>query len=144
MELKDLKKEDLDLISYDDLAYLILKDSKRKMKISDLFKKICKILKLSDETFETKIADFFELLSTDRKFIMLENGYWDLRERHTVKIKIETDDEELSDSVEKIEEDEEADTEDIFYEADETDDRVENDLKDLVVVSDEDEEADSM
>ena len=144
MELKDLKKEDLELISYDDLAYLILKDSKRKMKISDLFKKICKTLKLGDEIFETKIADFFELLSTDRKFIMLENGYWDLRDRHTNKIKIETDDDEISDPVEKIEEDGSTETEDIFYEADETDDRVENDLKDLVVVSDEDEEADSM
>ena len=146
MELKDLKQADLDLISYDDLAYLILKDSKRKMKISDLFKKICKILKLSDEIFETKIADFFELLSTDKKFIMLENGYWDLRERHTIKIKIETEDEEISESVEKIEDDEEdePETEDIFYEADETDDRAENDLKDLVVVSDQDEETEEM
>jgi len=144
MELKDLKKEDLELISYDDLAYLILKDSKRKMKISDLFKKICKTLKLGDEIFETKIADFFELLSTDRKFIMLENGYWDLRDRHTNKIKIETDDDEISDPVEKIEEDGSTETEDIFYEADETEDRVENDLSGLVVVNEDDEEANEM
>ena len=33
MNLKDMSKEELELMSYDDLAYLILQDEKKKMKI---------------------------------------------------------------------------------------------------------------
>lgn len=145
MKIKDLKKEDLDVISYDDLAYMILSESKRKMKISDLFKKVCAILKLDDNIFETKIAEFFELLSTDKKFIMLEKGYWDLREKHTHKIKIETEEEDgLTDATIQAADEEEEGIENIFSESDETEDQVDNDLNDLVIVSDEDEETDSL
>ena len=140
MTIKELKKEDLDIISYDDLAYMILTESKRKMKINDLFKKVCSILKLDDNIFETKIVDFFELLSTDKKFIMLENGYWDLREKHSDKIKIENDEEDSALDGEKSAKDEESE-EDIFYEVDETDDDATNDdLKDLVIVDEEETE----
>ena len=146
MTIKELKKEDLDTISYDDLAYMILLESKRKVKINELFQKVCKIKKLDDSVFETKIADFFELLSTDKKFIMLESGHWDLRERHTQKIKIETEDEDLlTETVEKVEKEIieiEEEEEDIFYESDENDDKPEDDLKDLVIVSDDDETED--
>ena len=136
MKIKDLKKEDLEIISYDDLAYMILLESKRKMKIDALFKKVCTILKLDNNIFETKIADFFELLSTDKKFIMLEAGYWDLREKHSQKIKIENDEEETALESEKSTEEKEI-IEDIFYETEETDDDADDDLKDLVIVDEE-------
>lgn len=140
MKLKDMKKEDLELMSYDDLAFLILSDAGAKMKINDLFKKVCEILSLSDEVFENKIADFFELLSTEKRFVMLEDGYWDLRDNHSQKIVIDDDD----DIEEEIEEDEEEieteDDEDIFDETDETDDIADDDLKDFAVIEDEDEE----
>lgn len=145
MKLKELSQIEIDAMSYDDLAYLILEEKGKKMKITDLFKKVCSLLKLDDSVFETKIGDFFELLSTDRKFIMLEDGSWDLRDKHTNKIKIITDEDEPIDPAEDLEDldlEEDEVEEDIFYDGDETDDEAEDDLKDLVVI-DEDEETNS-
>ena len=123
MKIKDLKSEDLENMSYDDLAYMILSEAGKKMKITDLFSKVCKILKLPDSVFENQIADFFQLLSTDKRFLMLENGFWDLKDNHSQKI------------VNEEEEDE-----DIFDEKNSDDDIVEDDLKDLAVIDpDEDE-----
>lgn len=139
MKLKEMKKEDLELMSYDDLAYLILKDAGSKMKINDLFKEVCNILSLSDDVFESRIADFFELLSTEKRFVMLEDGYWDLRDNHSQKIVIDEDD-DIDESEPEIEEEIEEESEDIFDERDETDDIADDDLKDFAVIDDEDEE----
>ena len=150
MKIKDLKKDDLDVITYDDLAYLILLESKKKMKINELFEKVCDIKGLGKDVYEAKIVDFFELLSTDKKFIMIEKGLWDLRERHSDKIKIETDNEEddiISDVIEKADDEETEEPsvqEDIFYEPNANDDEIENDLSDLVVISGDDEETDGL
>ncbi len=139
MKLKDLSKEELELMSYDDLAYLILEDANKKMKINDLFHSVCKILNLSEREFEERIADFFEILTTDKRFTMLENGFWDLKEKHSEKVVIDEDDDEVF--VEETEE-EETETSDNLYEEEEeeTDDE---DLKDLVVI-DEDEEGENL
>ena len=83
MSLKKMKKEELELLSNKDIAYLILEESKRKLNTADLFKKIIKLLELPESTFEKKIADFYTALSTDKRFILLENGKWDLRNNHT-------------------------------------------------------------
>lgn len=138
MKIKDIKKEDLELMSYDDLAFLILKEAGNKMKINDLFKEVCNLLSLGDDIFENKIADFFELLSTEKRFIMLENGYWDLRDNHSHKVVIDEDEDEdiIIEEIEEVEEEKE----DIFEEADETDDIVEDDLKDFAVIDEDDEE----
>lgn len=146
MKLKDISQEELELMGYDDIAALILEESGKKMKIFDLFKKVCEVLHLSDAEFENKIADFFEMLSTDKKFTMLENGYWDLRTKHNVEIVIdEEDDDSLTEVVETEEEPEpEEDETDIFYEADDTDDEDEEDLQDLVVIDVDEDEANSL
>jgi len=148
MKLKDIPQEELELMGYDDIAALILEESGKKMKIFDLFKKVCKVLNLSDAEFENKIADFFEMLSTDKKFTMLENGYWDLRTKHNVEIVIDEEDEEaLNEVVEEDLEDDiepEEDEEDIFYEAEDTDDEAEDDLQDLVVIDVDEDEANSL
>lgn len=138
MKIKDIKKEDLELMSYDDLAFLILKEAGNKMKINDLFKEVCNLLSLGEDIFENKIADFFELLSTEKRFIMLENGYWDLRDNHSHKVVIDEDEDEdiIIEEIEEVEEEKE----DIFEEADETDDIVEDDLKDFAVIDEDDEE----
>lgn len=39
MKLKNLSKVELEAMSYDDIAYQILVEGKKKMKINDLFKK---------------------------------------------------------------------------------------------------------
>ena len=139
MKLKDIPKEELELMGYDDIAYLILEESKQKMKITDLFKKVCDVLGLSEQDFENHIADFFEILTTDKKFIMLENGYWDLKTRHSEKVIIEDDDEEYDEVIEEEPEEETEETDEVFYDEESDDDTSDDDLKDLVII-DEDEE----
>ena len=146
MDLKKLSQEELEAMSYDDIAYILLSESKRKMKINDLFKKVCDLLHLPESTFVDKIADFFEVLSTDQRFIMLPEGYWDLKSKHSSKIVIDEEEDEdvLADALEEDESFEEQESEeDIYYDADETDDEPEDDLKDLVVL-DEDDEANGL
>jgi len=136
MKLKDLSKEELETMSYDDIAYLILESSGKKTKITDLFKEVCDILGLTEEEYEAKIADFFQVLSTDHRFTMLEKGYWDLTSRHEAKIiTIEDEDDEIP--AEETEEEEE-ETDDDYYDTDEDDENDNDDLQDLVVVSDDD------
>ena len=139
MKLKDISKAELESMNYDDIAYVILSENKKKMKLNDLFKKICDALGLSDAEFEGQIADFFEIMSTDKRFTMLEDGSWDLRINHSQKIVL---DDEFEDEEEEIIEDEEIEEEndedeDIFYEGNPDDDEAEDDLKDLVVLDDE-------
>ena len=143
MSLK-MKKEELELLSNKDIAELILQNSKRTLNTADLFRKIMKLLELPESTFEAKIADFYTSLATDKRFILLDNGKWDLRSNHTSDkvIKISSDDdeeeeeetEEESDSMDDdLDEDNFDDTEDEEY-----DDETNEELKDLVVI-DEDE-----
>lgn len=142
MKLKEYKKEDLELMGYDDIAIVVLQESGKKMKIADIFKKICTALEMSESEYENKIGDFFELLSTNKNFIMLENGFWDLKSKHNSKVVIDEEEEDLSETSEEdseIEETEEEE-EDIFYETDD-DDEVEDDLNDLVIIDMDDEEA---
>ena len=142
MSLKTMKKEELELLSNKDIAYMILEESNKKMNTADLFKKIIKLLELSDSVFESKIADFYTALSTDKRFILLDNGKWDLRNNHTsdkvIKISDDEDEEEEEEEIEndkseEIEEDSFDDTENEDY-----DDETNEELKDLVII-DEDE-----
>lgn len=144
MKLKDMTKEELENMSYDDIAFLILTEKKKKMKIIDLFNEIGKLINLSPAIIEDKIADFFEMLTLDKRFIMLDDGSWDIRTRHAQNIIIDIDDEDMtSEELEEQEDEDEQEEEDIFY--DETDDdEPDDDLKDLVVISDDEVEEDSM
>lgn len=144
MKLKDISKEELETMNYDDIAYIILNEEKEKIKINVLFKKVCDALGLSENEFEAKIADFFEQLTTDKRFIMLEDGSWDLKEHHNTKIIIEDEDDEDTDLNEIEEEDNNSNSEsdsDIFYDAENEDDLPEDDLEDLVVIDVDEEEA---
>ena len=145
MKLKDLSKEDLEILSFGEITELVLVEKGSKMKIVDIFKKICELLKMSDAEFENKIADYFELISTDKKFIVLDKGYCDLRKKHTPKLVIEDDEEDIVEP-EVIEDDvkeelEEESENDIFYDNSSDEDDVEDnddELTDFIVV-DEDE-----
>ena len=131
MKLKDLTKAELEAMSYDDIAELILKETNRQMKINELFKEVCSLLELSENEFMDKLPAFFDVLSTDQRFLMLENGLWDLKTKHSVKVVVDNEDEE------EVEEEEE----DIFQDDNDDDDLTDDDddLKDLVII-DEDEE----
>ena len=141
-----MKKDELELLSNKDIAALILEDGKKPFNTADLFKKIIKLLELPESSFEAKIADFYTALATDKRFILLDNGKWDLRNNHTsdkvLKIKIDDEDEdeeeekeedEEDNSYDDMEEDSYDDTEDEEY-----DEETNEELKDLVII-DEDE-----
>ncbi len=145
MKLK-LTEEELETMSYDDVAYAVLKHNKKKMKIQDLFKNVIEIMHLPESDFESHIGDFFGLISTDQRFLMLDKGFWDLKENHKTKVVIEEDDEVEEDIKDEIEEENEED-EEINYDNDDLvdDDETEDDLKDLVIIDDDEtEDADNM
>ena len=141
MKKINLTAEELVTMSYDDVAYVILESVGKKMKTPDLFKEVIRIMNLSENEFENHLADFFELLSTDKRFIMVEKGYWDLKINHSTKLIIddEDDDEEILDEVEETNEDEEEEETINYDEELIDDDDAEDDLKDLVIL-DENEE----
>lgn len=136
MKFKTISKEDLEVLPFDDIAYIILKEKGKKMKINDIFKIICDTLNLGDNAFENQIGDFFALLATEKRFIQLEKGYWDLRENHTSEINIKEleDDEDdiIPEEIKDYEENEESDYYDDIDDMD--DDKEDDDYKDLVIV----------
>jgi len=139
MSIKNMTKDELELLSNKDITNLLLEE-KGKQTTPDLFKKIIKLLELPESTFDNKIGDYYTSLTTDKRFILLEDGKWDLRNRYTsdkvVKIIDEDEDEEIDDDEEIIEE-ETDDFDSVENDEDDLDDD-EDDLKDLVVL-DEDE-----
>ncbi len=141
MSLKDMKKEDLELLSYKDITNLLLEE-KGEQNTANLFKKIIKLLELPESVFDQKIGDYYTSLTTDKRFILLDDGKWDLRSRHTsdkiIKIVDEEDDEDLEAIQEEEEEEEEREDFDSMESDDDIDNSDDEDLKDLVVL-DEDE-----
>lgn len=141
MSLKDMKKEDLELLSYKDITNLLLEE-KGEQNTANLFKKIIKLLELPESVFDQKIGDYYTSLTTDKRFILLDDGKWDLRSRHTsdkiIKIVDEEDDEDLEAINEEEEEEEEREEFDSIENDDDIDNSDDEDLKDLVVL-DEDE-----
>ncbi len=140
MKLKGITEEQLETMSYDDVAYEVLKERGKKMSLSDLFDAVCELMNLDKSAKDDYIAEFFTLLSTEKRFIKLDKGFWDLRENHTAKIELsELEEEEETETEEETEEEEE----DTMY-IDETkevdDDEAEDEYKDLVLI-DEDSEA---
>jgi DNA-directed RNA polymerase subunit delta len=145
--LSKMPLDELELLSNKDITNLILEESKKPMTTADLFKKIIKLLKLSDDTFEKKIGDYYTALTTDKRFLLLDNGKWDLRSNHTsdkiIKVVDEDDEEEVeTEPKEDTDDDDDSDSADSFDDKDNDDeeyaDDEDDDLKDLVVV-DEDE-----
>lgn len=136
-----MKKEDLELLSYKDITNLLLEE-KGEQNTANLFKKIIKLLELPESVFDQKIGDYYTSLTTDKRFILLDDGKWDLRSRHTsdkiIKIVDEEDDEDLEAINEEEEEEEEREEFDSMDSDDDIDNSDDEDLKDLVVL-DEDE-----
>lgn len=142
MKLSSMKKEQLELLTKIDLTKLILEDSKKAMTTAELFKEIIRLLELPASTFENKVADYYTALSTDKNFILLDDGKWDLRSHHKsdkVIVMDDEDDEEELDTEDEIEQEEDDDLSNVYSEDDDFgDDSDDDDFKNLVVV-DEDE-----
>lgn len=144
MKLSKMKKEELELLSNKDITFYLLEEQ-GKQNTAELFKSIITLLELPISTFEEKIGDYYTSLTTDKRFIMLEDGCWDLRSRHTSdKIaKMDDEDEEDEEETEDTKDDMLSDElEEDNYDSDDVDDDDDyvdpnEDLKDLVVVDEE-------
>jgi len=137
MKKISINKDELEMMNYNDIAHVILENRKKKMKTIDLFKEVCNILELDENKYNDHITDFFSLLSTDKRFIMLDDGYWDLKIKHNKGIVLDE---------ESLEEDDDDDDDEEFIEEvpledySDDDDDDDNDLSDLVIIDEDEEE----
>ena len=142
MSIRKKKLEELELMSYTDIAYEIIKEDKKQYNTPNLFKEVCKLLEISDEEFAEKISDFFTALTTDGRFIFIDSTVWDLKDNHVVKVVVDDGDEEEIEIDEDVVSDEDESEDDI--EDDYSDEAVddskddEEDMKDLTIVDEED------
>ena len=113
------------------------------MNTASLFKEVCKLLELSDSEYQERIGDFFESLTTSKEFILLNDGNWDLRANHSVKIDIDDIYEEVDsdeEDTEGFDDDDEMSEEDNYdddYTDNSDDDILDDDYADLSIVDDE-------
>lgn len=146
MNINEMTKAELELMSQCDIAALLLKDNKKPMNTPTLFGKICNMLELSEEEYTNKIGEFYTSLTTDKRFILLDTAEWDLRDNHSIKIsiddieddesdyeEIEEDEEEMEEIEEDLEDDIEEPLDDEELDIDEDDDE----LEDLSIVDEE-------
>ena len=141
MKLKNMKKEELEVLSYTDLTEMILKENKKPMNTANIFKTICELLELSDDDYTNKIGDYYTSLTTDKRFILLDSAEWDLKDKHKVEIVLDEDDEEDDYVEEDLDEEENEEEDESMDESVEiTDDEVDlddsDDLEDLTIVDD--------
>ena len=141
--MKNIKKEDVENLSFKDITYLILEKEKKSMNTLDLFSEIVKLLDLPSNTIDNKIGDYYTSLTTDKRFLLVDS-MWDLRTRHTSdkllsNVSDDDDDEEdnLSDE-DSYDEEEDINFDEDLVDDEETpyDDDDDDDLSDLVIVDD--------
>lgn len=143
MSIRKKDKLELELMSYIDIAYEIIKEDKKQYNTPNLFREVCSLLDLSEIEFETKIGDFFTALSTDKRFILIDSVNWDLKENHVVKVVIDEGEEEDTDEDSTDEEDEEENKNDDEIEEDDySDDSIDDmdadeEIGDLTIINDE-------
>ena len=142
MSIRKKKLEELELMSYTDIAYEIIKEDKKKYDTKKLFNEVCKLLELDEDTFVEQIGDFFTALTTDGRFIFIDSKTWDLKENHKVKVVVDDGDEEEIEIDETESDDNSEENDDI--EDDYSDEAVddskedEDDLDDLTIVDEDD------
>jgi len=139
MKLSKMSKDELETYSYIELAEMILKESKKSLNTPSIFKKICKLLDLSDADYENKIGDFYTTLTTDKSFVLLDDGTWDLKDRHSVSISLEDgeEDEDMTDEEEEMEDEMTDMAGDEYHEMDDDADVDDTDLDDVDEIDDE-------
>lgn len=144
MSIRKKEKLELELMSYTDIAFEIIKEDKKQYNTPNLFKEVCKLLELTEAEFEAKIGDFFTALTTDQRFILIESVNWDLKDNHIVKVVVD-DDSDADDEIDEEEEsEEEEETEEDILEDEEDDyseeaiDDLDDDMEDLTIIEDDD------
>lgn len=135
--IKKLKKEDLELMSYNDIANVLLKENPGQSTL-DIFSRIVDLLELPKSVLENKIGEFYTALTNDKRFIMLDDGKWDLKQNHKTEGVISMDDlDDYDDDIDEYEEEEVVvESEDNYR--DDTDDDISDvteEYKNLVIVN---------
>lgn len=137
MSFKKLKKDDLELMSYTDIANLIL-ESEKQLTTKDLFEKIINSLELDYKDHESKIGNFYTSLTTDKRFILID-GVWDLKKNHATGKLLNDEDIEDIDEIDTDDPTDDSDEVDIFADENDEDlDDVTEEYKNLVIVDEED------
>ena len=140
MKLKDMPIEEVELMSYTDLTYALLKENGKSMNTPTIFREICNLLGYSDSEYTAKIGDYYTSLTIDKRFVLLDNNEWDVCDNHSVKIEvddeIDDDSEEEDDEEEIVDEELEEENIDEVLDDDSLDD--DDDLDDLEIVDEED------
>ena len=139
MSLNKMSKEEIELLSYTDIAKLYLEENKITLNTAELFKEVCNLLNLSESEYQDKIADFFQSLTTSKDFILLSDGKWDLKSKHSVKVVMEDlyEDKEDDEDTEFDLEPEEITEEDEYNSIDDEEDYADDDLSDLTILTEE-------
>lgn len=139
--LNKMSKEELELLSYTKLAEMYLKDNNKTMNTADLFKGICNLLDMGEAEYQEKIADFFQSLTTSKEFILLNDGTWDLKSHHSVKIDMndiyeeKDEDYEIEEDNDELDElEDEYEDEDDSYDTSVEDYEDDDDLSDLTIL----------
>lgn len=134
MSIRKMPLEELELLSYADIAYEILKEDKISKTTPILFGEVCKLLEINEDTMFEMIGDFYTTLTTDKRFLLVD-GSWDLKEFHSVKLIVDEEDEEEEEQEEEVAE--ETEDEAVISDTDDYDDVDDDmdDLEDLAIVS---------
>lgn len=141
MKLSKLSTEEIELMSHTDIAYHLIKENKKSMNTPTVFRKISDLLGYTEDEYVAKIGDFYTSLTIDKRFLLLENNEWDIRDRHSVEVVVDDEDEDVildeneeeENIIDEIEEDIDSIDEDEALDND-------NDLEDLSIIDDEEEE----
>ena len=142
MNVRQMPLEELELLSYADIAYELLKLDKKTKTTPLLFGEVCKLLKINEDVMYDLIGDFYTTLTTDKRFVLLDNAEWDLKEFHAIKPIVDEEDESEEEALDESEQETESDEleDDVVVSSDEEDfDDVDeiDDLEDLAIVSEE-------
>ena len=136
MNLSKMSKEEIELLSYTEIAKLYLEENKTTLNTAELFKIVCELLSLSESEYSEKITDFFQSLTTSKDFILLNDGKWDLKSKHSVKVSMDELYEEQADEEEyDVEPEDEMNEEDEFNSIDDEADYADDDLCDLTILN---------
>lgn len=143
MNLKKMTRDELEKLSHLDIAYHIIKNSKKKYGTIDLLKKVCELLEYEENEVENLIGDFYTSLNLDKRFLLID-GKWDLTENHSVKMIVDDEGDDDIESYDDIDEsDEEAteiEDEAVLDEAEaleDVEDDLDDDMDDLTILTEE-------
>lgn len=142
MDIRKMSLEELELLSYTDIAYELLKEDKKSKTTPVLFGEVCNLLGISNDSMMDMIGDFYTNLTTDKRFLLLDSSEWDLKEFHVVKPIVDDEEEELSQEEESQEEEEITEENEDSLVLGDTDDYDDidddmDDLEDLAIVTEE-------